>query len=240
MKVLVLGGTGATGKLLVKELLSRNIEVTVIVRSPDRLLEEVRDHKMLTIVTNSISSIDILEIKEYLSGCDAIISCLGHNLSFKGIYGKPLKLVTNAVKLICSGIKDSKQDKLVKLVLMNTTGNKNKDLKEKRSFVEKLVIGLIRLLLPPQRDNECAANYLRSNIGQRDKSIQWIAVRPDSLIDATEVSEYNLHPSPVRSPIFDPGKTSRINVGHFMAELVTDQALWENWKGQMPVIYNRI
>ncbi|MCP4135133.1 MAG: NAD(P)-dependent oxidoreductase, partial [bacterium] len=53
-----------------------------------------------------------------------------------------------------------------------------------------------------------------------------------------EVSEYEVHPSPIRSAIFNAGQTSRINVGHFMAGLVTDNHLWDRWKGQMPVIYN--
>ena len=49
---------------------------------------------------------------------------------------------------------------------------------------------------------------------------------------------YELHPSPIMSPLFDSGKTSRINVAHFMADLMTDETCWETWKGQMPVIYN--
>lgn len=35
------------------------------------------------------------------------------------------------------------------------------------------------------------------------------------------------------------GETSRINVAHFMADLITDDGLWSRWKGQMPVIYNQ-
>lgn len=37
MKVLVAGASGATGKLLVKQLLNLGLEVIVIVRSPDKL-----------------------------------------------------------------------------------------------------------------------------------------------------------------------------------------------------------
>jgi hypothetical protein len=96
---------------------------------------------------------------------------------------------------------------------------------------------LIRLLVPPHRDNEQAADYLRIQIGQQDRAIEWAAVRPDTLINEDEVTEYEVHPSPTRSAIFDAGKTSRINVGHFMAELITDDELWNRWKGQMPVIY---
>ena len=121
---------------------------------------------------------------------------------------------------------------------MNTTGNRNRDLIEPISFRQKCVIALLRLLLPPHVDNEKAADFLRTNIGQINPFIGWVAVRPDSLLDEEEVSEYKVFPSPIRSAIFNPGKTSRINVGHFMASLITDEDLWNQWKGKMPVIYN--
>ncbi len=88
-------------------------------------------------------------------------------------------------------------------------------------------------------DNEKAADYLRIQIGQNDGAIQWATVRPDNLINEDEVSEYEVHASPTRSAIFDAGKTSRINVAHFMAALITDDDTWNKWKGQMPVIYNK-
>ena len=68
--------------------------------------------------------------------------------------------------------------------------------------------------------------------------IEWTVVRPDGLTDEQSVTEYTVHPSPTRSAIFDAGKTSRINVGHFMATLITEDNLWNTWQGQMPVIYN--
>lgn len=122
---------------------------------------------------------------------------------------------------------------------MNTTGNRNRDLSEPISFAQKCVIGLLRLLLPPHVDNEKAAEFLRTQIGQNNEVIEWIAVRPDGLILEEEVTEYEIHPSPIRSAIFNAGKTSRINVSHFMANLILDDNLWNKWKGQMPVIYNK-
>jgi hypothetical protein len=121
---------------------------------------------------------------------------------------------------------------------MNTTGNRNKDLKESISFGEKLAMGLIRTLVPPQLDNEAAAEFLRVDIGQNDKLIDWVVVRPDSLIDENSVTEYKIYASPIRSALTNPGKTSRINVGNFMARLIIENDLWNKWKGQMPVIYN--
>lgn len=174
-----------------------------------------------------------------MQGCDALISCLGHNLTFKGMFGSPRRLVTDATRRLCNAVKASDSKKAIKFVLMNTTGNRNRDLNEEVSCSHKCVIWLLRLLLPPHVDNEEAADYLRTQIGQNDEVIEWVVVRPDGLIDCADVTAYDLHSSPIRDAIFDAGKTSRINVGHFMAELITDNNKWSEWKGEMPVIYNK-
>ncbi|MFT7688823.1 MAG: 3'-phosphoadenosine 5'-phosphosulfate sulfotransferase, partial [Candidatus Azotimanducaceae bacterium] len=88
-------------------------------------------------------------------------------------------------------------------------------------------------------DNEKAADYLRLNIGQDDKRIEWVVVRPDGLIDESDVSEYDIHPSPTRDALFNAGSISRINVAHFMSTLISDNNLWIKWKGKMPVIYDK-
>lgn len=237
--ILVAGATGATGRLLTAELLSRGHRVRAIVRSPQRLPAAIRDHANLTIIQAAILDLSDGELAEHVRGCDAVASCLGHNLTFKGIYGKPRRLVTDATRRLCEAIRTHAPTQPVKFVLMNTTGNSNRDLDEPAPFAQKLVIGLLRRVLPPQADNEQAADYLRTQVGQDDSQIQWVAVRPDGLIDESEVSDYELHPSPIRNPIFDAGQTSRINVGHFMASLISEDDLWDQWQGQMPVIYNR-
>jgi hypothetical protein len=61
---------------------------------------------------------------------------------------------------------------------------------------------------------------------------------PRNLVNKDEPTKYEVHASPIRSAIFNPGVTSRINVGHFMAELIGNDDMWSRWKGQMPVIYN--
>jgi hypothetical protein len=236
---LVVGASGATGRLLVEQLLNRGQHVKIIVRSTDNLPDAVIKHKNLSVIQASVLNLSDAEMVQHVSGCDAVASCLGHNMTFKGMYGHPRKLVSDATRRLCDAIRANKAEAPVKFVLMNTTGNRNRDLSEPISFGQKCVIGLIRILVPPHVDNEQAADYLRTVIGKNDKEIEWAAVRPDSLIDESEVTEYEVHASPIRSAIFDAGKTSRINVAHFMAELITDHQIWNKWKGQMPVLYNR-
>ena len=239
MTTLVVGASGATGTQLVEQLLARGQNVKVIVRSPEKLPKSWKSNNRLFIISASVLELSDSEMSKYLNGCQAIASCLGHNISWKGIYGKPRRLVTDAARRITNLIRANKPEEPIKYILMNTTGNSNRDLNEPISIGQKLIFGLIRLLLPPQVDNEKAADYLRTKIGQSDHFIEWVAVRPDGLVNEEEITEYELHPSPIRSAIFNPGKTSRINVGHFMADLITNDDVWNRWKGQMPVIYNK-
>jgi len=239
MTTLVVGASGATGMHLVEQLLNQGQHVKVIVRSSEKLPESWKTNARLQIISASVLELSDKEMGELAFDCQAIASCLGHNMSWKGIYGEPRKLVTDATIRLCNAIKVNKPKSPVKYVLMNTTGNRNRDLAEPISFGQKCVIGLIRLLLPPHTDNEKAADYLRTEVGQNNPLITWVAVRPDGLINEDKVTEYEIHASPIRSAIFDAGKTSRINVGHFMAALISDNELWNKWKGQMPVIYNK-
>lgn len=239
LTILVVGASGATGRLLVDQLLQRGHNVKAIVRTSASMPDFLLDRDRLQVILASILDLSDEVLATHVNDCDAVASCLGHNLTWKGIYGQPRRLVTEATRRLCSAIKTNQPEKAVRFVLMNTSGNRNRDLDEAISFGQKCIIALLRLLLPPHVDNEQAAEYLRVTIGQNDKSIQWAAVRPDGLIDEDEVTEYEIHPSPIRSAIFDAGKISRINVGHFMADLMTDDVIWNQWKQQMPVIYQK-
>lgn len=238
MTTLVVGASGTTGKHLVEQLLEAGHRVKVVVRPTSTFPDEWKSHKQLTVIEGSITEIVVEQMSEMLSDCQAVASCLGHNLTWKGIYGKPRRLVADTVGLLCEAISKNAPERPVKFVLMNTAGNRNRDLGEPVSVGQRIVVGLLRLLLPPHPDNERAADCLRLKIGQHNPHIEWVVVRPDTLINEAGVTAYSLHKSPTRDAIFNPGKTSRINVGHFMARLIVDNDIWKGWKGQMPVIYN--
>lgn len=239
MTTLVAGASGATGRLVVEQLLNRGEPVRVIVRSLASLPDKIRLHPNITIYRVSILQMSDIEMANAVSGCDTVISCLGHTLSFKGMFGFPRRLVTDAVRRLCEAIKFNKPGKKVKFILMNSSGVSNPDRAEKISFKQKVVMVLLRYLIPPHADNEKAAEYLRKAIGKDDPMIEWSAVRPDGLVNESAVSEYEIFASPTRSAIFDAGTVSRINVGHFIAELASNIQLWKQWKGQMPVVYSK-
>lgn len=239
MTTLVVGASGATGRLLVEQLLSNGECVKIIVRSKSNLPRVVEHYRNLSIIYDHLTEFTEAELLEHTKGCHTVISCLGHHLSLKGIYGRPRFLVTDAVRKLCRAIKANQPQVPVKFILMNSAGNRNRDLPEPISLAQRCVLAIIRLLVPPHLDNERAAEFLRTEIGQHDPDIEWVVVRPDSLIDEIIVTDYEVFPSPTRSAIFNAGTTSRINVGHFMMDLVLDRDTWQRWKGKMPVIYNK-
>lgn len=238
MKVLVLGSNGATGFNVVTRLLKHGFHVKAVTRSTEKF-EPLKKNKHLEIIHAGILDIDNKELERHLNDVVAVISCLGHNITFKGIFGKPRRLVTDALIKTVNAVQRTAGRKTIKIILMNTTACINKQQGEELTGKERVVMSIIRKLLPPHRDNELALEYLLDRTGKSTRGIEWVAVRPDGLIDEDEVSEYTLHPSQVRSPIFNPGKTSRINVADFMVMLLKEKKLWEKWKFKTPVIYNR-
>ncbi|WP_159651187.1 NAD(P)-dependent oxidoreductase [Vibrio atypicus] len=234
MRVVVLGATGATGRLAVKQLLDAGCEVIALVRTTDVLAE----HHGLTQMTKTALTIEEGELKSILAKSDAAICCLGHNLTLQGVYGAPRMLVRDSIKRLADSI-TTERSRPFKLALMSSTGVRNREAGEKVTSKEKAVVSLLRWLLPPHRDNEQAAKLLQ-RMGTKNKPLEWVIVRPDTLLDQSEVSEYQWHQSPTRSALFDAGETSRVNVANALCRLVMEEDLWQKWRGQTPVIYNQV
>lgn len=239
--VLVVGGTGGTGRLLVMQLLERGCRVRAVVRSADRLPETVRDHPALEVIQVSVADLTDDALAEHVRGCSSAASCLGHTLSFRGIYGKPRRVVADTARRLCAALAEVGDTTAgpCRFVLMNSAGCRNRGLDEPVPLAQHAVLALLRVLVPPHADNEQATEHLRLRVAPGGP-VQWVVVRPDTLVDKDEVSSYDLHASPTRSAIFNAGKTRRVNVAHVMATLLTDDAMWAAWQGQMPVVYDRV
>ena len=96
MTTLVVGASGETGRLLVEQLLNRGESVRIIVRADANLPETIKNHSGLSITQASITEMSDAALAELVADCDAVASCLGHSLSFKGVYGQPCYLRKNA------------------------------------------------------------------------------------------------------------------------------------------------
>ena len=225
-----------TGRRLVEQLLGKNYKVRIIVRSSHKLPANIVENPNTTTIDASILDLNDEEVKEHVKDCDAVVSCLGHVMDFKGIFGEPKKLCTDATRNLCNSLEKHSLPKPTKFILMNTVGVQNPDLEEKRNWFERGLLTLLHHTLPPHRDNETAAEYLHKTVGKENKSIEWCCVRPDSLINA-EVSPYDITESPTTG-IINGRPTARSNVAHFMTDLIENEELWNTWKFRMPVIMN--
>lgn len=238
MRVLVLGASGATGKLVVMQLLEKQIDIRVVVRESAILPEELLSSPLVEIKRGNIAEFNDSDTATLCENIDAIVCCLGHNITIGGMFGKPRNLVSDSIKNVCKAAME-RADKKVKLILMSTTAYTDVATGEKNSSGEKIVLSVLNLLLPPHRDNVRAAGYLQREVGKENEKIEWVAVRPDTLINEDVGSAYEIGKSPKRSPIFNAGKTSRINVGRFMVALLTIDSLWGEWRFRTPVVYNK-
>ncbi|HOX31753.1 MAG TPA: NAD(P)H-binding protein, partial [Spirochaetales bacterium] len=129
MKALVLGASGATGKLAVRQLAQRGIEVRALLREGASLGEEPIDLASVEVRRGSIAELDQAALAGLVEGCDAIVSCLGHNITLKGIYGAPRLLVRGAIQGCCEALRRGGGGKR-KLVLMSTTASEDRELRE--------------------------------------------------------------------------------------------------------------
>lgn len=134
MTILVAGASGATGRLLVKQLLDRGVKVRALVRSPEGLAEALRNHPGLTLVVAGVLDLPDAEMAALVRDCGAVVSCLGHPMTFKGVFGHPRRLVTEVTRRLCEAIQANSPEAPVRFVLMNTAGNSNRDLDEVVSF----------------------------------------------------------------------------------------------------------
>ena len=125
MNILVVGATGMTGRLLVKQLLGKNYKVRIIVRSTHKLPADILGNPNATTIEASVLGLTNEEVMEHVKDCDAVVSCLGHVMNFKGIFGEPKKLCTDATRNLCNSLEKHSLPKPTKFILMNTVGVKN-------------------------------------------------------------------------------------------------------------------
>jgi uncharacterized protein YbjT (DUF2867 family) len=233
--VLLLGATGRTGRRVLQQLLDRDVPVRAIVRSARRLPPGVAGAPNLELVEASVGSLGEEELARHLRGCRAVVSCLGHVISVKGIFGPPRDLVAGATARLCRAVAALRPASPVKFILMSSVSvHRPEGLDTVRGGFQRAFMRVLCALLPPAGDNQRAADFLHRELGTSDPFFRWAVVRPDALLEG-DVIEYTLHEGLVSS-LFAPRSTRMANVAHFMCELVTNPEVWDQWSGKSPVI----
>ena len=236
------------------QLLQQKQNVHAIVRSKQRLLDSLNEIEpksssqfanQLEVTEASLLDLSDEEMKKATNNCNAVVSCLGHNLTFQGIFAKPRRLVSDATRRLCEAIEanyDSKPDsekkdiQKTKFILMGTVAVPNPGGgDDKRSLGERFVQFLLRYLLPPHRDNELAAEYIMTKT--KNPHLEWTVVRPTDLVDGSP-SKYELFDKPQDSLFGGDRVATRSNVAKSMVDMIIADKLWEEWKFKWPVVYD--
>ncbi len=158
-RILVLGGTGGTGRAIVAQALARGHDVTVLARSPEKAgnLEGVK------IVAGDAR--DERALRQALKGQDAVISALGTPASpFREV-----TLLSTATRALVAAMKAERVSRLVCI-----TGMGAGDSRGHGGFVFDNVI--YPLLL-----RKVYANKNRQEAIVRDSGLDWVLVRPSVL-----------------------------------------------------------
>jgi putative NADH-flavin reductase len=133
MKVLILGGTGESGKCTIEKALEKGHQVNVYVRSPQKLNKAIAEK--ITVFKGELT--DESTILASLEGVDAVISILGP------VMGQPDNLpLTNGYKTI---IKCMKEKGVKRLIALSTPSSEDEH--DKFSISTKLTISMVKLII---------------------------------------------------------------------------------------------
>lgn len=160
-KILVLGATGGTGRLIVKEALARGYDVTVLVRSS----KKASGLKGARLIVGDAR--DETALREALKGRDAVVSALGTPASpFREV-----TLLSSATRALVNAMKAEHVSRLVCI-----TGIGAGDSASHGGFLFDNVI--FPLLL-----RKVYADKNRQESIVRDSGLDWVLVRPSALND---------------------------------------------------------
>ena len=114
MKVVIFGATGFSGKAILKEALSQQHHITVLVRNKSAIF--IQDENLHIVEGNVL---DRNTVAGVLKNCDVVIQCLG--VGGKGD-GKPTTFISDATKII---VEEMEKQQIKRLIAMSNVGAGN-------------------------------------------------------------------------------------------------------------------
>lgn len=206
-KILVLGATGETGRLIVSEALARGHDVAVFVRSP----EKAKDLGDVTVIVGDARNEAAL--RQAVKGRDAVVSALGTSVSpFREV-----TLLSTATKALVAAMKAEGVSRLVAITGIgagNSVGHGG-------FLFDHLIFPLLL--------RKVYADKNRQEAIVRDSGLDWVLVRPAILSDKPGRGDIRAL-TDLRQ--FHGGGIARADVARF----VLDQVGSDKWLRQSPLI----
>ena len=288
-RVLLFGATGGCGSQVLTRLLGRGVLVTAVVRSAERLSDDVTSHDNLTVVvfpnghlatttttTETTTRNDdgnandfTRRLDRYVRECECVVSCLGHNLTLKGMFGRPRQLCVETVRQVCDAVarqkgarkdiasseeEQKKEDENANtntnneplcLIVVSTEGVSRFDGADpKRGALERALLKALYVLLPPMKDNVEVVRFLHELKETNETSTPSHRVVEFCAVRPSDMRDGEESPheahAELQNGLFDAGNTTRANVGAFIADLVTKPETWARWRNAFPHLLDSI
>jgi putative NADH-flavin reductase len=200
MKLVVLGGTGGTGRAVLEQALAAGHDVTAVVRNRSAL--DARDR--LSIVEGDVTDAGSLE--RHLEGADALISGLGSRASLR----EPVTLYSRSSEAIVEALRRRQ----VKRLLVVTAGGYVKDPAAHWWFRRVIQPILVRVLRHVYDDMQRMEAIIERS------ELDWTIVRPARLLDGPATGSYRT----VTNGLVPKGGTiTRADVAHLLLDALTHE-----------------
>ena len=213
MKVVIFGSTGFSGKAILKEALSHQHQVTVLVRNKSSIL--VQD-KNLKIVEGNL--LDKHTVAEVLKNSDAVIQCLG--IGGKG-NGKLTTFISDATKII---VEEMEKQQIKRLIVMSNVGAGNSVSFQPWIFT-KIILPYFMKWLKVLIDDKNRMEPIIMN-----SELDWTIVRCPNIVDKTPKGN-------VLATLDGKGLKLAVTLGD-MAEFIIQQLTDNAYSRQAPSISN--
>jgi putative NADH-flavin reductase len=196
MKVLIIGATGATGQVLMREALEQGYEVTALARNPSALAPE--DHRPRVLQGNAL---DASEVEAAVADQDAVLSALGTRST------RPTTLFSQSTHNLISAMNKHGVRRLVCITGIGAG--------ESKGHVGFLYDRIIRPFVVKNIYED--KNRQEEAIKQSD--LEWVIVRPARLTDEAAKGEYRVY----LGGSYTAKTISRADVAAFMLAQLTDE-----------------
>jgi putative NADH-flavin reductase len=192
MKLAIIGGTGKTGKELLKQGLEAGHHITALVRNPKKVKIK---HANLEVIQGNVLNTADLEV--IFKGKDAVLSALGHK-RFLG----PSNILSKGTENILQAMKTDKVSRFICITSMGINDNRFKLGLYYTLFVIPFIVFF----------------YFRDKARQErlimDSDLNWTIVRPGQMINGKKRTRYRVGEK-LGSYILTL-MISRADVAHFM------------------------
>lgn len=198
MKLLVLGGTGGTGRHVVEQALDGGHDVIVLARDPAKVAAQ---HARLRVVRGDV--MDAGALTDATRSQDAVISAIGRGLSFKSEH-----LIARSVPSIINAMTATGVRRLVFTSALGVGPSIEDAPLPMKLFCRTLLRGIY-------------ADKLVGDTSIRNSGVDWTIVQPAKLTDGPLTKNYR---SGERLALKGMPAISRADTAHFLLGSLTDPA----------------